>query len=57
MDKKAKDDAAAYAADHSLDRRVKLMAARDLAIKAGDWNLMNEICRRLAKLPIPTVRR
>ena len=52
MDKTTKTEAA----DSFLARRVKLMKARDAAIKAGDWNLMNEICRRLAKLPVPAAK-
>ena len=34
------------------DRRRKLMEARTVAIQRRDWNAMNEITKRLAKLPI-----
>jgi hypothetical protein len=33
-------------------RRRKLMAERDEAVRARDWPRMNEITRRLAKLPV-----
>lgn len=38
------------------ERRAKLMAARDVAVKNRDWALMNELTRKLAKLPVPTTR-
>lgn len=33
-------------------RRQKLMAARTVAIANRDWAAMNEITKRLAKLPV-----
>jgi hypothetical protein len=33
-------------------RRRKLMAERDAAVAARDWPRMNEITKRLAKLPV-----
>ena len=33
-------------------RRRKLMDARQIAVAAKDWQAMNDITRKLAKLPV-----
>jgi hypothetical protein len=38
-------------------RRHALMRERQLAVAERDWPVMNEITKRLAKLPILTVAR
>jgi hypothetical protein len=38
------------------DRRRKLMEARTVAIANRDWQAMNEITKRLAKLPLKTAK-
>jgi len=37
------------------DRRRKLMVARNEAVARRDWQAMNDITRKLAKLPVKTV--
>ena len=37
-------------------RRRKLMQARTVAIHQRDWQAMNEITKRLAKLPMKTAK-
>lgn len=37
-------------------RRKALMDARQIAVKARDWQTMNDLTHKLAKLPTPIAR-